>query len=123
MIPYGMMLGGYNKTYQKYMESNEHMNNVVIEYVEGIEVVKAFHQSTSSYEKYRKAVESFKETTLNWYKSTWKFTTLGAVILPTTLLGVLPIGTLMYLSGTTTLPKIQWYASFYGGLFSSFRKI
>ena len=29
MIPYGMMLGGYNKTYQKYMESNEHMNNVV----------------------------------------------------------------------------------------------
>ena len=50
-----------------------------VEYVEGIEVVKAFNQSTSSYEKYRKAVEAFKETTLNWYKSTWKFTTLGAV--------------------------------------------
>lgn len=119
MIPYGMMLGGYNKTYQKYMESNEHMNNVVIEYVEGIEVVKAFNQSTSSYEKYRKAVESFKETTLNWYKSTWKFTTLGAVILPTTLLGVLPIGTLMYLSGTTTLPKSTMAMLLSMGLVSS----
>ena len=119
MIPYGMMFGGYNKTYQKYMESNEHMNNVVVEYVEGIEVVKAFNQSTSSYEKYRKAVESFKETTLNWYKSTWKFTTLGAVILPTTLLGVLPIGTLMYLSGTTTLPKITMAMLLSMGLVSS----
>ncbi|MGF0095638.1 ABC transporter ATP-binding protein [Peptoniphilus sp. SGI.035] len=119
MIPYGMMLGGYNKTYKKYMESNEHMNNVVVEYVEGIEVIKAFNQSTSSYEKYRKAVESFKETTLNWYKSTWKFTTLGAVILPTTLLGVLPIGTFMYLSGTTTLSKITMAMLLSMGLVSS----
>ena len=62
LIPYGMMLGGYNKTYQVYMEANEHMNNVVVEYMEGIEVVKAFNQSTSSYEKYRKAVENFKQT-------------------------------------------------------------
>jgi len=106
LIPYSMMFGGYNKTYLKYMESNEYMNNTVVEYVEGIEVVKAFNQSTSSYEKYRKAVESFKKTTLDWYKSTWKYTTLGAVILPTTLLGVLPVGTWLYLSGSTTLSKV-----------------
>lgn len=106
LIPYSMMFGGYNKTYLKYMESNEYMNNTVVEYVEGIEVVKAFNQSTSSYEKYRNAVESFKKTTLDWYKSTWKYTTLGAVILPTTLLGVLPVGTWLYLSGSTTLSKV-----------------
>lgn len=119
LIPYGMMLGGYNKTYQIYMEANEHMNNVVVEYMEGIEVVKAFNQSTSSYEKYRKAVENFKQTTLNWYKSTWKFTTLGASILPTTLLGVLPIGTLLYLYGSTTLPKITMAMLLSMGMVSS----
>lgn len=119
LIPYGMMLGGYNKTYQKYMEANEYMNSVVVEYVEGIEVVKAFNQSTSSYEKYRKAVENFKMTTLNWFKSTWKFTTLGASILPSTLLGVLPIGTLMYLSGATTLPKITMAMLLSMGIVSS----
>ena len=119
LIPYGMMLGGYNKTYQVYMEANEHMNNVVVEYMEGIEVVKAFNQSTSSYEKYRKAVENFKQTTLNWYKSTWKFTTLGASILPTTLLGVLPIGTLLYLYGSTTLPKITMAMLLSMGMVSS----
>ncbi|HHV12295.1 MAG TPA: ABC transporter ATP-binding protein [Clostridiales bacterium] len=119
MIPYGIMLGGYNKTYSKYMESNEHMNNVVVEYVEGIEVVKAFNQSTTSYEKYRRAVESFKKTTLDWYKSTWKYTTLGSVILPSTLLGVLPIGTLMYLSGSATLPDITMAMLLSMGLVSS----
>ena len=62
LIPYGMMLGGYNKTYQVYMEANEHMNNVVVEYMEGIEVVKAFNQSTSSYEKY---TESGRELQAN----------------------------------------------------------
>lgn len=119
MIPYGMMLGGYNKTYKKYMEANETMNSIVIEYVEGIEVVKAFNQSTSSYEKYRKAVENFKKTTLDWYKSTWKYTTLGAVILPTTLLGVLPIGTMLYLSGSTTLAKLTMAMLLSMGLVSS----
>ena len=119
MIPYGIMLGSYNKTYAKYMEANEYMNNVVVEYVEGIEVVKAFNQSTSSYEKYRKAVENFKNTTLDWYRSTWKYTTLGAVILPTTLLGVLPIGTLMYMAGSTTLSDITMTILLSMGLVSS----
>lgn len=123
LIPYGMMLGGYNKTYIKYMEANENMNSVVIEYVEGIEVVKAFNQSTSSYEKYRKAVEHFKKTTIGWYKSTWKYTTLGSVILPTTLLGVLPVGTLMYLSGRTTLPKITMAMLLSMGLVSSLGRL
>lgn len=119
MIPYGIMLGGYNKTYSKYMESNEHMNNVVVEYAEGIEVVKAFNQSTTSYEKYHKAVENFKKTTLDWYKSTWKYTTLGSVILPTTLLGVLPVGTLMYIAGSATLPNITMAMLLSMGLVSS----
>lgn len=119
LIPYGMMFGGYNRTYQKYMEANESMNSTVVEYVEGIEVVKAFNQSTSSYEKYRKAVEHFKQTTLDWYRSTWKYTTLGGVILPTTLLGILPIGTLMYLSGTATLANITMAMLLSMGLVSS----
>lgn len=40
----------YNSQYAAYMEANNHVNSIIIEYVEGIEVVKAFNQSTSSYE-------------------------------------------------------------------------
>ncbi|MFR2756866.1 MAG: hypothetical protein ACLTC0_14875 [Eisenbergiella massiliensis] len=71
------------------MEANNHVNNIIIEYIEGIEVVKAFNQSTSSYEKFVGAVKSFKDFTLNWFKSTWKTMNLMMAIMPTTLLGVL----------------------------------
>lgn len=123
LIPYGMMFGGYNKTYQKYMESNEYMNSVVIEYVEGIEVVKAFNQSTTSYQKYSGAVNAFKQTTIDWYKSTWKYVTLGASILPTTLLGVIPVGIALYLSGSATVANITMAMLLSMGLVSSFGRI
>ena len=92
----------YNSQYAAYMEANNHVNNVIIEYVEGIEVVKAFNQSTSSYEKFVGAVKSFKDFTLAWFKSTWKTMNLMMAIMPTTLLGVLPIGLLLTQSGSIT---------------------
>ena len=67
-----MMMKNFNKLYADYMESNNYVNGVIVEYVEGIEVIKAFNQSSSSYEKFTKAVQSFKDYTLKWYQSTWK---------------------------------------------------
>ena len=60
MIPMFFLMKNYNSQYAAYMEANNHVNNIIIEYVEGIEVVKAFNQSTSSYEKFVGAVKSFK---------------------------------------------------------------
>ena len=51
-----MMMKNFNKLYADYMESNNYVNGVIVEYVEGIEVIKAFNQSSSSYEKFTKAV-------------------------------------------------------------------
>ena len=90
----------YNSQYAAYMDANNHVNNVIIEYIEGIEVVKAFNQSTSSYEKFAGAVQSFKDFTLAWFKSTWKTMNLMMAIMPTTLLGVLPVGLLLTQNGT-----------------------
>ena len=102
MIPMFFMMKNYNSQYAAYMEANNHVNSVIIEYVEGIEVVKAFNQSTGSYEKFADAVKSFKEFTLAWFKSTWKTMNLTFSIMPTTMLGVLPIGLLLYQNGIIT---------------------
>ena len=102
MIPMFFLMRNYNSQYAAYMEANNHVNNVIIEYVEGIEVVKAFNQSTSSYEKFVGAVKSFQDFTLVWFKSTWKTMNLMMAIMPTTLLGVLPIGLLLTQSGSIT---------------------
>lgn len=100
MIPMFFLMRNYNSQYAAYMEANNHVNSIIIEYVEGIEVVKAFNQSTSSYEKFVNAVQSFKEFTLAWFKSTWKTMNLMMAIMPTTLLGVLPVGLLLVQNGS-----------------------
>ena len=100
MIPMFFLMRNYNSQYAAYMEANNHVNSIIIEYVECIEVVKAFNQSTSSYEKFVNAVQSFKEFTLAWFKSTWKSMNLMMAIMPTTLLGVLPVGLLLVQNGS-----------------------
>ncbi len=89
-IAFAMMMKNFNKLYADYMESNNYVNGVIVEYVEGIEVIKAFNQSSSSYEKFTKAVKSFKDYTLKWYQSTWKLMNFISAVLPSTFLGTLP---------------------------------
>ena len=52
-----IMMKNFNKLYADYMESSNYVNGVIVEYVEGIEVIKAFNQSSRSYEKFSKAVQ------------------------------------------------------------------
>ncbi|HCL4518975.1 TPA: ABC transporter ATP-binding protein [Clostridium botulinum] len=102
IIAYGFMMKTFSKQYKNYMESSNYVNSVIVEYVEGIEVIKAFNRSSSSYEKFEKAVEDFKVYTLNWFKSTWKLMNFGAAVLPSTLLGTMPIGMYLYINGSLT---------------------
>lgn len=102
LIAFTILMKNFNRQYSDYMDSSNYVNGVIVEYVEGIEVIKAFNQSSSSYEKYAKAVQSFKDYTLNWYKSTWKVMNFISAVLPSTLLGTLPIGLILYRSGSLT---------------------
>ncbi len=100
VVAYAFMMKTFNKQYADYMESSNYVNSVVVEYVEGIEVIKAFNRSSSSYEKFEKAVQSFKTYTLNWFESTWKLMNFGGSVLPSTLLGTMPIGMYLYINGS-----------------------
>jgi ATP-binding cassette, subfamily B, bacterial IrtA/YbtP len=101
-LVYGFMMKNFNTQYAAYMEAGNHVNSVMVEYVEGIEVIKTFNRAGSSYEKFVKAVTDFKKFTLDWFTSTWKLMNLGAAILPSTLLGVLPLGIYLYTKGELT---------------------
>lgn len=105
-IVYGIMMKNYSSQYDKYMKASNHVNSVIVEYTEGIQVIKAFNQSTGSYQKYADSVEDFKNFTLDWFRSTWGLMNLGAAILPSTLLGMLPVGILLYLSGSLTPARL-----------------
>ena len=99
LIPMAFGLRTYNKNYAAYMAANAHVNSVIVEYVEGIQVVKAFSQGERSYQKFANAVRSFRDFTMDWFRCTWASMNLCLAILPTTLLGTLPMGIYLYQTG------------------------
>ena len=99
LIPMAFGMRTYNKNYAAYMAANAHVNSVIVEYVEGIQVVKAFSQGERSYQKFAQAASSFKAFTMDWYRCTWASMNLCLAILPTTLLGTLPMGIYLYQTG------------------------
>ena len=99
LVPMAAGMRSYNKNYAAYMAANNHVNSVIVEYVEGIQVVKAFSQGERSYAKFAQAVSSFRDFTLNWFRCTWASMNLCLSILPTTLLGTLPMGIYLYQTG------------------------
>ncbi|MCO7126466.1 ABC transporter ATP-binding protein/permease [Sporolactobacillus shoreicorticis] len=101
-IVYFIMMKNFSTQYDAYMEASNHVNSVMVEYVEGVEVIKAFNQSSGSYEKFTDAIGSFRDFTLDWFRSTWKLMNLGGALLPSTLLGILPVGVLLYIDGSLT---------------------
>ena len=102
-----MALGmqSYYKMYGGYMAEQDHVNSVVVEYIEGIRVVKAFNQATSSYEKFAQAVRGFCDYTVAWMRRSRVSMGLALSLLPTTLLGVAPMGIALYLGGSLTVAQ------------------
>ena len=107
VFPLGMCFVAFmGKTYpakfQQSVKINKHMNDTVVEYVNGIEVIKAFNQSTSSYKKYEDAVVENASFFYNWMKSCqWPMSAYTAIC-PATLVTVLPLGCVFYMNGSLT---------------------
>lgn len=98
-------LNGYKEKYQNAMKTSDHVNSVIVEYSEGIEVVKMFNHSEASYEKYENAIVGFKNHLLDWHKKTRTSINFSLALLPTTLLGIVPVGTMLYKGGIITPPE------------------
>ena len=101
-VIFAIMMKNFNKQYDDYVKANNHINSVIVEYVEGIEVIKAFNQSTTSYEKFTNGVTYFKDYTLRWFNSTWALMNLAFAVLPSTLIGTLPVGIALYIGESLT---------------------
>ncbi|MFT3983597.1 MAG: ABC transporter ATP-binding protein [Lachnospiraceae bacterium] len=90
------------KNFDRYNESNSYMNSTIVEYIEGIEVIKAFGREGASYEKYAGAITDYRTFILHWLSSTWITMKLAFAIFPATLLGTLPASLLLYSRGVLT---------------------
>lgn len=90
------------KNFEKYNQSNAFMNSTIVEYIEGIEVIKAFGRTGMSYEKYAGTIQEYKTFVIKWFSSTWVTMKLAFALFPATLLGTLPVSLLLASNGTIT---------------------
>lgn len=94
------VMATYGKNYQKSVEINQGMNNAVVEYINGIEVIKTFNQSDASYKKYSDAVYDNAAFYYGWMKETMLGVSAYRKISPMSLLTILPLGICFNMNGT-----------------------
>lgn len=107
-IPVGMIfmmliMKEYGKDYEGAVKVTQEMNETIVEYIGGIEVIKAFNQGKKSYGKFSDRVRANASYYYNWMKKCQFNMSLGFAISPTTLLTVLPVGWLMYRGGSLSM--------------------
>lgn len=86
---------------------NAHMNSTIVEYIEGIEVIKSFGRVGISYEKYAKAILDYKKFVVKWLSSTWITMKMTFALFPSTLLGTLPVGLYLTMHGQLTILDVN----------------
>ena len=116
-----MVISG--KSFTQYDESNAHMNSTIVEYIEGIEVIKAFGRAGTSYEKYAKAILDYKKFVVKWLSSTWITMKMTFALFPSTLLGTLPVGLYLTMNGHITISELVLAVMLSMSMVTSFAKI
>ena len=104
-IPVGMafmmaVMKDYGKQYEGSVKVTQAMNSTLVEYIGGIEVIKAFNQGKHSYAKLSERVLANASYFYHWMKSCQLPVSISRALAPTTMITILPVGWLMYISGS-----------------------
>lgn len=107
-IPVGMCfmmlaMKDYAKKYEGSVKTTQDMNAAIVEYIGGIEVIKTFNQGKNSYAKFSERVMANAGYFYNWMKSCQLPISVSKAISPTTLITILPVGWLLYRSGSMSV--------------------
>lgn len=100
MLFMGLVMKNYAVQYEGSVKVNREMNSAIVEYVNGIEVIKTFNQDKRSYAKYKDKVIANARYFYEWMKSCQLPVSLSKNISPTTMITVLPFGWYFYINGS-----------------------
>ena len=81
------------------LDKTKALNDTAVEYINGIEVIKAFGKSKSSYERFVVAAQEGSACYVEWMRDCIWPHAVAMVITPSLLLTLLPIGGFMFLKG------------------------
>ena len=97
------VMGGYAKDYEGAVKATTEMSGTMIEYINGIEVIKAFNQGKASYQKLTDKVRANAQYYYNWMRRSQLGMSMAYAFFPAQMLTVLPFAWLFYTHGTLTI--------------------
>lgn len=94
------VMGGYGKDYAGAVQATNEMSSTLIEYINGIEVIKAFNQGEKSYARLTEKVRYNAQYYVNWMKKSQLGMAMAYGFFPAQMLTILPAGWLLWLHGS-----------------------
>ncbi|MCR5032174.1 MAG: ABC transporter ATP-binding protein/permease [Lachnospiraceae bacterium] len=99
LLFYSLMMVGSGESFQNTMVKTKALNDTAVEYINGIEVIKAFGKTRTSYEKFRVAAKEGADCFIEWMRRCNIWQNLALTLLPAQLLTLLPFAGLFYMQG------------------------
>ncbi len=96
------VMGGYARDYEGAVQATNEMSGAVIEYIHGIEVIKAFNQGKKSYARLTDKVKANAQYYYDWMRRSQFGMSMAYALFPAQMLTVLPFGWLFYTHGSLT---------------------
>lgn len=106
ILTMGIMYKSGMSKMDTYYGSAKKMNNTIVEYINGMEVVKVFNRDGDSYKRFEDDIKNYRDFTLDWYKACRPWMSLYNSILPCIAILTLPLGTWFVAQGYSTLPHL-----------------
>ena len=103
MVFYGFTFKGVEVLMPKYNELLIKMNTAIIEYTNGMQVIKAFGLTASSYKKLSESCLEYGEFEADWGKATYKYFNVVSMLVNSGVIIILPVGMFFYLTGTLSM--------------------
>ncbi len=100
MFCYVFMMAGSAKFYQRTVTATKALNDTAVEYIGGIQVIKVFGKTKSSYERFVHDAYEAAHSFIDWMRASIIPFTFAMVIMPATMVSVLPIGGLLVKNGS-----------------------
>lgn len=95
----GMMIG-YEESFQNSIVKTKALNDAAVEYINGIEVIKAFGKAEKSYDKFVIAAREGADCFIEWMRRCNVWQGISLTVTPYTLLTVLPFGAWIVMNGS-----------------------
>ncbi len=106
LIAFSVMMASSPKYYPVTIEKTKALNAVAVEYIGGIEVIKAFGQSGTSYGKFVKAAKEGADCFIDWMQKENFWQNFGMACFPATMLGLLPSGVFYCMNGSLSVADL-----------------